>query len=131
MADFKKLTVKGEALQAKLSAEESESSPKTRRSPRKSNDGLKGCIPLALLPKIEGGQGMRPSSIPNLYRNQSGGGLFNSQGMGAAEYDCVVCFDAHVIKIDPRDIGRASEGAWHWLRVPCPNWDKETKRCAV
>ncbi len=129
---MKKLTVKGKALVAKRLAEESDHSPKTHRSPRKSNEGLKGCIPLALLPKEEGGQGMTPSSIPNLYKD-SWGNLCNSQGMmvDVADYDCLVCFDAHVIKIDPRDIGRASEGAWHSLRIPCPKWDKETKRCAV
>ncbi len=137
MADFKKLTVKGEALQAKLSAEESESKQRTHHSPRANKKHLKGCIALALLPREgapgEGrGQGMTPSSIPNLYKD-SWGNLCNSQGMmvDVADYDCLVCFDAHFIKIDPREIGRPSEGAWHSLLVPCPAWNKETRRCAV
>ncbi len=130
MADFKELTVKGEGLAAKLSAEESES-PATHRSPRRSNKHLKGCIPLALLPKEEGGQAMTPSSIWHLFKNQSGE-LCNSQGLmvDVGDYDCLGCFDAHYIKIDPRDIGRASEGAWHSLKIPCPKYDKETRRCA-
>ncbi len=131
MGDFKELTVKGEGLAAKLSAEESESSPKTRHSPRKSNKHLTGCIPLALLPKEDGGQGMTPSSIPNMYKNDVGD-LCNSQGVVYNELpDCLVCFDAQYITIDPRDIQRASEGAWHRLKIPCPKWNKETRRCEV
>ncbi len=132
MADFKELTVKGQGLAAKLSAEQSQYSPQTRRSPRKSDKHLIGSIALALLPKEEKGQGMTPSSIPNLYKNRSGE-LCNSQGMmvDVADYDCLVCFDSHRIKLDPRAIGRVSEGAWHSILVPCPKWDKETRRCAV
>ena len=132
---MKKLTAR--QLVARGPEEESQSKQRTHRSPRKSTKHLKGCIPLALLPKEgapgEGkGQGMTPSSIPNLYKD-SWGNLCNSQGMmvDVADYDCLVCFDAHRIKIDPRDIGRVSEGAWHSILVPCSKWDKETKRCAV
>ena len=136
MADFKELTVKGQGLAAKLSAEESQYSPQTRHSPRANKKHLVGSIALALLPREgspgEGkGQGMTPSSIPGLYKD-SWGHLCNSQGTMIGEMPgCLVCFDAKYIKIDPRDIGRPSEGAWHWLKVPCPKWDKETKRCAV
>ena len=87
-----------------------------------------GCIPLALLPKADGGQEMTPSTIPNLYKD-SWGNLCNSLGMAAAPYDCPVCFDATLIKISPQEIGRASEGAWHALLVPCPKYDREARAC--
>ena len=75
--------------------------------------------------------GMTPSSTPNLYKNDVGD-LCNSQGVVYNELpDCLVCQDAQYIKIKPQDIGRASEGAWHSLKIPCPKWDRETKRCLV
>ncbi len=90
-----------------------------------------GSIPLALLPKEEGGQGMTPSSIWHFYKNTAGD-LCNSQGIVINEMpDCLVCQDAGAIKIKPQDIGRPSDGAWHSIRVFCPKYDKETKRCAI
>ena len=126
MAELKKLTDR----QIVARGEESQSKPTTRHSTRKNNAGLTGCIPIALLPKPEG-MGMTPSSIPNMYKNDVGD-LCNSQGIVFNDMpDCLVCQDAGFVKIDPREIGRVSEGAWHSLRVPCPKWNKDRRRCAV
>ncbi len=127
---MKKLTIRQEALVARGLEVESESKQRTPHSPRKSNKHLTGCIPLALLPEEEGGQGMTPSSIPNFYKNKAGD-LCNSVGIVYNEMpDCLVCLDVHFVKIDPREIRRESQGAWHSLRVPCPKYDQETRACA-
>jgi hypothetical protein len=91
---------------------------------------LRGAIPLALLPEEAGGQGMTPSSIPGLFKDKLGS-LCNGQGMAAIMADCNVCFDTGFVKVTPQSLGRASRGAWHWVRVACPKWDKETGTCAV